>query len=161
MRLMLLPILLALAGCVTVDDNAGGEPLYYVMRHLNTPEGQRDPDLLPEGTATAARVPAALARQRPVAIYVSDFKRTRQTAAAVAARWGLTPIVYNPADTPGLVARVRAGPWPVLIVGHSNTVPDIVEQLGGTRPAPLSHPDFGDLWRIEANGTTTRTRIPS
>src|SRR5690606_12970167 len=99
--------------------------------------------------------------QRPAVIYVSDFKRTRQTAAAVAARWGLTPIVYNPADTPGLVARVRAGPFPVLIVGHSNTVPDLVEQLGGTRPARLNHPDFGDLWRIEANGTTTRTRIPS
>ncbi len=161
MRFILLPLLLALTACVTVDDNAGGEPLYYVMRHLNTPEGQRDPDLLPEGTAAAARVPELMARQRPAAIYVSDFKRTRQTAAAVAARWGLTPIVYNPADTPGLVARVRAGPWPVLIVGHSNTVPDIVEQLGGSRPAPLSHPDFGDLWRIEANGTTVRLRVPS
>ena len=160
-RLLLLALIPAMAGCVTVDDNAGGEPLYYVMRHLNTPEGQRDPDLLPAGTAAALRVPELIARQRPAVIYVSDFKRTRQTAAAVAARWGLTPIVYNPADTPGLVARVRAGPWPVLIVGHSNTVPDIVEQLGGPRPAPLSHPDFGDLWRIEANGTTARLRVPS
>lgn len=160
MRLILLPLLMALSACVTVDDNAGGEPLYYVMRHLNTPEGQRDPDLLPEGTAAAARVPALLAQRRPAVIYVSDFKRTRQTAAAVAARWGLTPIIYNPADTPALIARVRAGPWPVLIVGHSNTVPDIVEQLGGPRPAPLSHPDFGDLWRIEADGRTTRLRVP-
>lgn len=160
-RLLLLALAPALAGCVTVDDNAGGEPLYYVMRHLNTPEGQRDPDLLPEGAAAAQRVLELMTRQRPAAIYVSTFKRTEQTAAAVAARWGLTPIVYNPADTPGLVARVRAGPWPVLIVGHSNTVPDIVEQLGGTRPAPLSHPDFGDLWRIEADGTTTKLRIPS
>src|SRR4028118_903048 len=93
-------------------------------------------------------------RERPAAIYVSSFKRSQQTAAPLAARLGLTPIVYDPPDTPGLVARVRAGPWPVLIVGHSNTVPDIVEQLGGPRPAPLSHPDFGDPWRVGAGGTT-------
>ena len=48
----------------------------------------------------------------------------------------------------------------MLIVGHSNTVPDIVAALGGTRPAPLTHPDFGDVWRIGADGSTTRTRIP-
>ena len=158
-RLLLLALAPALAGCVTVDDNAGGEPLYYVMRHLNTPEGQRDPDLLPEGTAAAQRVPELMTRQRPAAIYVSTFKRTEQTAAAVAARWGLTPIVYNPADTPGLVARARTAPGPVLIVGHSNTVPDIVEQLGGARPAPLNHPDFGDLWIIAPDGATQRVRV--
>jgi broad specificity phosphatase PhoE len=97
---------------------------------------------------------------RIAAIYVSHFKRTQQTAAAVAARFGLTPIVYDPADTAALIARVRAGPLPALIVGHSNTVPDIVERLGGTKPAPLTHPNFGDLWRIGADGKTVKSRIP-
>lgn len=163
MRKFLLPILLALvpalAGCVTVDDpEQGGAPLYFVMRHLDTPEGQRDPDLLPAGQTAAAHVPDVI-RARPRVIYVSNYKRTAQTAAAVAARYHLTPVTYDPADTPALIARVRAGPWPALIVGHSNTVPDIVEQLGGPRPAPLSHPDFGDIWRVEANGTTTKLRV--
>jgi hypothetical protein len=56
---------------------------------------------------------------------------------------------------------VRAGPLPALIVGHSNTVPDIVAQLGGTRPAPLVHADFGDIWRIGPDGATIRRRIDS
>lgn len=157
---MVLAIAPILAACVTVDDpEQGGEPLYFVMRHLNTPEGQRDPDLLPEGQAAAQRVPDLIGT-RPAIIYVSNYKRTAQTAAAVAARYRLTPVLYDPADTPGLLARVQAGPRPALIVGHSNTVPDIVAGLGGTRPAPLSHPDFGDVWRIGADGTTTRLRIP-
>jgi hypothetical protein len=39
-------------------------------------------------------------------------------------------------------------PAPVLIVGHSNTVPDIVAALGGARPGPIGHEDFGDVWKI-------------
>lgn len=160
MRLLLMSLLLALTGCMTATAPAAPEPVYYVVRHLHTPEGQRDPDLLPEGQAAAQWLATMLAAEPPAIIYVSDYKRTRQTAAPIAARLGLTPVVYDPADTPALAARVRQGPWPVLIVGHSNTVPDIVAALGGTRPAPLTHPDFGDVWRIGADGTTTRTRIP-
>jgi len=160
MRLILLSLILALTGCVTAEAAVAPEPVYYVVRHLHTPEGQRDPDLTAEGQAAAQRLAAMLSSERPAAIYVSDYRRTRQTVAPLAARLGLTPIVYDPADTPGLIARVRQGPWPVLIVGHSNTVPDIVAQLGGTRPAPLSHPDFGDVWRVDARGATVRSRIP-
>jgi broad specificity phosphatase PhoE len=151
--------LLALAGCVTIGPPA--PPATYVMRHLDTPAGERDPDLLPEGQRAAALLVRWFERERarPVAIYVSDYKRTRQTAAPLAARLGLTPIVYDPADTPALIARVRAHAGPVLIVGHSNTVPDIVAGLGGTRPAPLVHHDFGDIWRIRPGGASERMRI--
>lgn len=146
-----------LAACATAP--APAPPVAWVVRHFDTPEGVRDPDLLPEGQRRAAALATWFARDAPRAIYVSDYRRTRQTAGPLAARLGLTPIVYDPADTPGLVARVRAGPHPALIVGHSNTVPDIVEQLGGTRPAPLVHADFGDIWRVAADGATTRLRI--
>lgn len=158
LRLFLGAMLAALAACATTAPEPAA-PVYYVVRHLHTPQGERDPDLLPEGRRQAALLADRLAGERPRAIYVSTYKRTAQTAAPLAARLGLTPIVYDPADTPGIVARVRAGLHPALIVGHSNTVPDIVEQLGGERPADLVHEDFGDLWRIEADGSTLRTRI--
>lgn len=161
MRLSGLPViaLIALAACATM--RAPAPPATYVMRHLNTPAGERDPDLLPEGQHAAALLVGWFQREgaRPVAIYVSDYERTRQTAAPLAAALGLTPIVYDPADTPGLIARVRAERGPVLIVGHSNTVPDIIAALGGTQPAPLVHEDFGDIWRVGPAGATTRMRI--
>ena len=158
-RTMLPTLVLAvLAGCMTTSPEAPA-PGFYVVRHLNTPAGERDPDLLPEGQRVAALLPARLAAHPPRTIFVSDYRRSRQTAAPTATRYGLTVTVYDPADTPGLVARVRAAPGPVLIVGHSNTVPDIVEQLGGTRPAALTHPDFGDLWIIAPGGASQRVRI--
>jgi broad specificity phosphatase PhoE len=147
---------------------AQGQPAthpIYVMRHLNTPAGEPDPDLLPEGRAAAIALAdlmetdAFQGARRPVAIYVSDYKRTRQTAAPLAARLALNVTIYDPRDTPSLLARVRAEPGPVLIVGHSNTVPDIVAALGGNRPAPLVHEDFGDLWVVEPGGATTKLRL--
>jgi broad specificity phosphatase PhoE len=129
------------------------------MRHLNTPAGQSDPDLLPEGEAAAAALAGRFGAERPAAIYITDFRRSRQSVAPLAARLGLTPILYDPRDTPGLVARIRAEHGPVLVVGHSNTVPDIVAALGGPRPAPLAHEDFGDLWRVAPDGATIHMRI--
>lgn len=132
----------------------------FVMRHLNTPAGALDPDLLPEGQRRAAALARWFRRsERPVAIYVTDYRRTRQSAAPLAAALRLTPIVYNPADTPALIARVRAEHGNVLVVGHSNTVPDIVAALGGARPAPLGYDDFGDIWRVAADGATVRLTV--
>lgn len=150
--------LFGLAACATTPLTAG--PQYFVVRHLNTPAGERDPDLLPEGQRAAQALAGWFASgETPRAIYVTQYRRTAQTAAPLAARLGLIPIVYDPADTPALIARVRAGPLPALVVGHSNTVPDIVEQFGGERPGPLVHEDFGDIWRIGPDGATQRLRI--
>jgi broad specificity phosphatase PhoE len=158
-RLWLLSALAALGACATATAQPAPTPSIYVVRHLNTPAGERDPDLLAEGRRSAALLAERLADKHIAAIYVTDYRRTRQTAAPLAARLGLTPIVYDPADNPGLIARVRAHEAPVLIVGHSNTVPAIVEALGGTRPPDLVHEDFGDIWRIDPDGATERTRI--
>ena len=152
--------LFAVTACATTAPQSA-EPVFYVMRHLHTPAGERDPDLTAEGQRQAALLASGFSGERPAIIYVSSFKRAQQTAAPLAARLGLSPVVYDPADTPALLARVRQGPFPVLIVGHSNPVPDIIAGLGGERPAPLVHEDFGDLWRVAADGTTTRRRIDS
>ena len=79
--------------------------------------------------------------------------RARDTAAPLARARGITPEEYDPLAYPALVARVRGEAGPALIVGHSNTVPDIVATLGGTKPGPLAHPDFGDIWTVTPAGT--------
>jgi broad specificity phosphatase PhoE len=125
------------------------------MRHLNTPAGLPDPDLTAEGRATALRLANWFKEDPPQIIYVSNTKRARQTAEPLAAKFHLTPKTYNPADTPGLVAAVLAERATVLIVGHSNTVPDIIERLGGQRPGELHHEDFGDIWHVSGPARTT------
>jgi broad specificity phosphatase PhoE len=137
---------IALAGCATVPDDLAKAD-FYVMRHLQKGDGA-DPGLTPEGHLYAQRLVDMLASRPPKAIYVSPTRRARESAALVAARWKLVPKDYDPGDTPGLVARVLAERGPVLIVGHSNTVPEIVEGLSGERPAALGDSDYDDIWFI-------------
>ncbi len=135
-------------------------PVVYVVRHFDTPAGERDPDLTAVGAARAAALVRWFAKKPLHAIYVTPFKRTAQTVAPLAAARGLTPIVYGPAPSADFLASLKTMREPILIVGHSNTVPDIIAALGGTRPAPLAHPDFGDVWTIEGGRTTTAKIAP-
>ena len=145
-RLLFLAALVSLAGpAVHAQDQAGTKAAPFLLLGTDA-----------RGTALGSAQGASATG--PAALYVSGYERSRQTAAPLAARLGLQPIVYDPADTDALLMRVRSGPRPAMIVGHSNTVPDIVERLGGARPAPLVHEDFGDIWVLSSDGTE-RQRI--
>jgi broad specificity phosphatase PhoE len=148
LRLIAASLLLALAACATVPPAAVRlHPDYYVMRHLQKAAGQ-DPGLTGEGRRNADRLVVLLAIDPPSAIYVSTTRRARETAAPIAARLGLTPKTYDPSDTPALIEAVIREPGTVLIVGHSNTVPDIVQRLGGARPADMADDSYGDVWHV-------------
>lgn len=62
-------------------------------RPFDLVDGHGDPALSPEGEEQAAKVCARLATERIDAIYVTNLRRTHQTAAALAELLGLTPIV--------------------------------------------------------------------
>ena len=145
-------LILALAALLALPALAQEAPI-YVTRHYDTPAGETDPDLTPPGKARAEKLNAWFYGRTLKAIFVSDFKRTRQTAAPLAASLGVTPETYDPRDTPAIVARAKAPGGPVLIVGHRNTLPEIVARLGRKRPGDLKHEDFGDLWTIEGGAT--------
>jgi len=151
---LIVALLLAFCGCAPVQQPSA-PPNIYIVRHLNTPAGATDPDLTSEGQRNAVLLVNWFKRDRPAVIYVSSTKRAQQTAAPLARSLNIAPKVYNPADTPALIASVKGETRPVLIVGHSNTVPDIIERLGGQRPAPLVHEDFGNIWRIDGQSRAT------
>ncbi len=143
---------LLLAACATRPD-------YYVMRHLQKAEGN-DPGLTAVGQANAEALHDFLQPHPPRAIYVSTFRRSRETAAPIAARLNLTLQSYDAANAAALIARVRAEPnKPVLIVGHSNTVTDIVRRLGGVELRPMREDEFGQVFLVYSDGATRVRRL--
>ena len=161
-------------GLRTADDRAAGRPFgmrhdqrsplpqpnIYVMRHLHTPAGVSNAELTEEGRRFALLASDWFRRDPPDVIYVSTTRRAQQTAEPLAQRLHLTPKQYDPADTAGVVAAVLKEKGTVLVVGHSNTVPDIVAGLGGERPPALVHEDFGDIWHVSGPArATVRTKL--
>ena len=139
-------LLFALAACQTAPPAPRG-PSFYVMRHLEKGEGQ-DPPLSAAGHAHALRLIGFFAADPPRVIYVSTTRRAYETAAPLARKLRVKVRRYDPANTNALIGRVLRERGPVLVVGHSNTVPEIVERLGGERPAPLAETDYGDVWHL-------------
>jgi hypothetical protein len=62
-------------------------------------------------------------------------------------------------DVAGLVARVRRERGPVLVVGHSNTVPEIVAALGGAKPEPIPDSAYGDIWHVAPGGAVEKNGL--
>ncbi len=160
-RFLAAALLILVAACATAPRAAPIHPNYYVTRHLQKAAGQ-DPGLTEQGQANAIRLAELLAADPPSAIYVSTTRRAAETAAPLAARLGLTPKTYNPSDTPGLIAAVTAETGTVLIVGHSTTVPDIVQRLGGTRPPDIADDEYGAVWHVFGpDRRTERLSVPA
>lgn len=68
-------------------------------------DGLGDPELHPDGRAQAEAVAERLADEDIAAIYVTTLRRTAQTAAPLARRVGLTPIVESD------LREVHLGEW--------------------------------------------------
>jgi broad specificity phosphatase PhoE len=159
MKLYAAAATLLLAACATAATRAPADDAFYVMRHLQKESGQ-DPGLTEEGRRCAAALARDFGRSNVRAIYASTTRRALETAAPLSTAAGVAVTPYDPRETAALVARVRAESGSVLVVGHSNTVPDIVEQLGGARPADLTEDRFGEIWRVaRAGGAVTVRRI--
>jgi len=86
-------------------------------------------------------------------VFVTALLRTRQTAAPIAIRLHLEPVVIPPDDTDALVSQLRAlkEDETALVVGHSDTVPLIIERLGGGKIAPIADSEYDRLIVVVTN----------
>lgn len=130
--LPLVPILLAALALSGPADAA----TLYLVRHAEKEAGS-DPGLTAAGARRATDL-ALLLRDAGIRhVFSSGFRRTRETAAPLAAALGLEVRGYDPADLAALAETLRDLDGDALVVGHSDTTPALVRLLGGTaEPLP-------------------------
>lgn len=126
-----------------------GSTTVVLVRHAEKMELGDDPGLSEVGLAHAQRLAEMLERAGIEAIYVSEARRTRETAAPVAALAGVEPRVVRADQHAKLLRRLK---WRhrsevVLVVGHSNTVPVIADGLGA-EIGLVDAEDYSGLWII-------------
>ena len=86
-------------------------------------------------------------------IYVTDTRRAQQTAAGLAQRLDLKPVVVEPKTIAGgarataCCARTAAGSR--IVVGHSNTVPQMVAKLSDAdQVPPMGDEEFDTMYVV-------------
>ena len=70
---------------------------------------------------------------------------------------GVQVTVVPSKDTAGLIQQVKAATGNVLVVGHSNTVPDVIKALGVAEPVTIAESEFDNLF-IVSRGELVRLR---
>lgn len=137
--LCVLPLLMTfgLVGQTTASEQEEGNPIspalttVFVVRHAERTEQGEDPELIAEGRRRAKKLAHVLGQAGVQAIYVTPTLRTQQTAEPLAKALKLEPINTPAAAKLADTIRTQHAGQTVLVVGHSNTIPGIIEALGG------------------------------
>jgi broad specificity phosphatase PhoE len=139
----------------------------FVVRHAERadtesgapPTGGSDPDLSQAGQTRAAALAAVLRDANIRTIFVTEYKRTQQTAAPLAKRLGIQPTRIVAKDTPALIAAITNAPGAVLVVGHSNSVPEILKMLGVAETISIGDNQYDDLFVVRRSERTSLLRL--
>ncbi len=120
----------------------------FLVRHAErAADDPQDPGLTPAGRERAQLLARILADAGLTAVYSTPFRRTMDTARPVARAAGLDIRTYDPRDPAAMRAfadELRASTGRILVTGHSNTTPDLVEKLGGDPGSPIAESDYYD-----------------
>lgn len=164
LRLLVLLALASLAtACGTLPSRGPAEaPLtFIVVRHAEkATDDPQDPNLSTVGLARADALAERLRDAPLVAAYATEFRRTQQTARPAADAHGLTIGAYfarGPAVESAAHWKQAHRRGTVLVVGHSNTVPDLVAALCSCTTQPMDDTEYDRLSivRVDAAGRAT------
>jgi broad specificity phosphatase PhoE len=148
----------SLPGQATAPPQTAGTTTVVVVRHAEkAADDPQDPSLTPAGQERARALADALQDAGVAALYSTQYRRTRGTAEPLAQKLGLTVKVQpvGPANAGSYAQelareiRARHAGRTVVVVGHSNTVPGIVQALSGRAVAPIGDAEYDHLFVVQ------------
>lgn len=163
---LFLIVVLLLSQLAFAQQTADPVTTVFLIRHAERAEEPRqDPPLTEKGTARSEALARLLSKAGVKAIYTSQFARTKLTAEPLAKQLGITPtalsLKLNPSNprqiaeesTKETVDKIMShGGGSVLVVGHSNSIPDVIKMLGAEAAPTIDEKQFDDLFVVTVYG---------
>ena len=129
---------------------------YYLLRHaekVRTDPKDQDPALNIDGLLRAKRWATYFEPIKIDAIYVTKYIRTKQTISLIAQQKQISPTRYDPNTVYSEEFLNQTNNKTVLIAGHSNTIPQLVNQLiGEEKFKDMDDNDNSTLFKVTING---------
>jgi phosphohistidine phosphatase SixA len=153
-RIGLLPALCAAILVLGIGADAFAQRTIVLVRHAEKLDHSDDSPLSAAGLSRASALADLLRAVGVSTIVASEFRRTQSTAAPLAKRLGLTPEIVKAREVTTLVERLRRSPADavLLVVGHSNTLPLILTELGWKGTLKLEDGDYDDVFVVTPRG---------
>ncbi len=130
----------------------------YLVRHAEKAAVPgADPPLSEAGTKRAEELVRTLSKADIKTILTSQFLRTKHTAEPLAKQLGIAATVVpvkmagrelSPDYLKEMAERATSGGGNALIVGHSNTVPELIKALGGDVAPAIDESVYDDLFVV-------------
>ena len=143
-------VVMVLFGMGAWADNKTTESdsqVIYLVRHAEKQRGissGMNPHLTEAGQQRARQLARVLGQVGIDAVYSTDYARTKETAEPLAEHLGLPVQIYNPRKLKEFAGELGETGRRILVVGHSNTTPKLVELLGGDKGRPIRELDEYD-----------------
>ena len=169
-RILLYPILLTcfLLICVFLYFCCFSSVTKVILvRHAERLNDTDTTSLSPAGFQRASALAHVVESAGITRIFVSDKKRALQTAAPTGAALGITLVQIPAGQTDRFVDSIKAHRGEViLVVGHSDSVPTIIERLGISSPPIIASTEFDHLfvvafWQFRATMTHLKYGNPN
>jgi broad specificity phosphatase PhoE len=143
--------------CLLVFSTLGfaQQQTWYLVRHFEK-QLASDPSLTETGKARSQALAAYFADKPLQQIYSTNYQRTMQTANPVAAQKALPIQPYDPNDLAGFAKQV-ADLNHVLVVGHSNTTPELLSLMGGDK-ITMTELDYGTVYILHKEDGVYQTQ---
>jgi len=141
---------LALSLALAAPPAAVAQEAVFLVRHAERADSSADSTLSEAGEARALRLAGWLNAARITHIYTSELRRTIQTAMPFAAASRLSPQQAPAGNTQALVNQVTAlgSHDRALIVGHSNTIPEILRGLGVKAAVTIADSEYDNIFLV-------------
>jgi len=131
MKTFLLSLLIACCFSTSAvgDDTSSRYKLYLIRHAEKQPDGSRDPVLTEAGKHRSEQLAKWFQDKDIKDIWSSDYHRTRDTVKPLLKKLGLALNNYDPGNQSVLVKQLLERQHNALIVGHSNTIPELARLL--------------------------------
>ena len=135
----------------------------YLTRHAEKSTVGADPELTAEGKVRAQNIASMLKKANITSIYSTNPVRTKSTAQPLASHLTLPVQIYDETQIPAFAQQLKALPGNTLVVGHTNTTPDLIRQLGGDTIPVIAETEFDRLYQVAIgqDGDVTTTLMHS
>jgi len=158
-RSLLLLLLVCCIGNTGATDTVDSYNLYLVRHSEKQEDDSNDPALSDAGRVRSEQLATWLQNKDIEDVWSSDYQRSRDTAGPLISSLGVELNLYDPRDLPALAEALLDIRHNALIVGHSNTTPELARLLCQCAIDDMDESDYEQLIIVSVSGKKVRAEI--